>query len=51
MAVKAGTWLFSRNADLLAFGGSAFLSLTMLAIGKLMGVLDSARRLGLERAA
>jgi len=42
MTARGGTWLFSRNADLLAFGGSAGLSIAMLAIGKLMGVLDGA---------
>ena len=34
-------WLFSAQADLLAFGGSAALSLSLLAIGAWLGVLNS----------
>lgn len=34
-------WLFSMPIDLLAFGGSAFLSLALLAIGWRMGILES----------
>jgi hypothetical protein len=33
-------WLFSRNVDLAAFGGSALLSLVMLGVGRAFGVLD-----------
>ena len=38
-AVSSGGWLFSRNVDLVAFGGSALLSLAMLAVGGAAGVL------------
>ncbi len=34
-------WLFSAKADLLAFGGSAALSLSLLAVGAWLGVLHS----------
>lgn len=33
-------WLFSRNVDLLAFGGSAALALALLAIGSWLGLLN-----------
>ena len=33
-------WLFSRNVDLLAFGGSAGLALALLAVGSWLGLLD-----------
>ncbi len=41
-AGSSGLWLFSRRADLLAFGGSALLSLVMLVIGHEAGVLPGA---------
>jgi hypothetical protein len=34
-----GAWLFSRNVDVAVFGGSALLSIVMLAIGHATGVL------------
>lgn len=37
-----GAWLFSRNVDLLVFGGSALVSLVMLGIGHAAGVLSGA---------
>ena len=33
-------WLFSRGVDLAAFGGSAVVSLALLAIGAQLGILD-----------
>lgn len=38
---SAVPWLFSASADLLAFGGSAALSLGLLALGGTLGVLNS----------
>ncbi|MGD8861214.1 MAG: hypothetical protein PVI30_14495 [Myxococcales bacterium] len=37
----AGPWLFGRQTDLLVFGGSALLSLSLLAVGAALGILHA----------
>ena len=41
-AAASAPWLFSRRLDLLAFGGSAALSLLLVAVGAPLGLLDGA---------
>lgn len=40
MSGASGPWLFSRRLDLLAFGGSALLSLLLVAVGLPLGLAD-----------
>ena len=39
-AASEGPWLFGRRTDLLAFGGSAALSVALLAVGYALGIAD-----------
>ncbi len=38
---EEGPWLFGRRVDLLVFGGSTLLSLGLLALGHLLGIVES----------